>query len=248
MSNYTIITDFAAKDALPIGNPAKVGKGSEVTAELEAISTAIASKQEQVGTPSENLLLSSNSAGQVIEEATLRTADMWKYLDGDSETTYGAGVSELDYPSLFTTYKRVRIEFEGLKLDAVSASTKNFRVRLLDDSDVVLTSSKYTYRNTNWAGGTLDTNAGTLADDMLFLEGDMEDASADMGGSGFIEFSVNDARTSVLLTSQLNVNGDFYVASGRYADTGVTADGVRLTFEDATGGIGFLAVTKVFGR
>lgn len=44
MSNYTKITNFAAKDTMVSGNPAKVVKGSEVGAEYDAISVAIATK------------------------------------------------------------------------------------------------------------------------------------------------------------------------------------------------------------
>lgn len=46
MSNYTIATDFAAKDALATGTPAKLVKGTEITAELEAIATAVNSKAD----------------------------------------------------------------------------------------------------------------------------------------------------------------------------------------------------------
>ena len=34
MSNYTITTDFGAKDGLPSGNAAKIIKGSEFTTEF----------------------------------------------------------------------------------------------------------------------------------------------------------------------------------------------------------------------
>lgn len=44
MSNYTKLTNFAAKDALVSGNPAKVIKGSEVGAEFDAIQVSIATK------------------------------------------------------------------------------------------------------------------------------------------------------------------------------------------------------------
>jgi hypothetical protein len=46
MSNYTIATDFAAKDALATGNPSKLVKGTEITAEFEAIATAVNSKSD----------------------------------------------------------------------------------------------------------------------------------------------------------------------------------------------------------
>lgn len=46
MSNYTKATNFAAKDALISGNPAKVIKGSEVGAEFDAIAVATNSKAD----------------------------------------------------------------------------------------------------------------------------------------------------------------------------------------------------------
>ena len=44
MSNYTKIVDYAAKDALITGNPVKLVKGTELGAEYDAISVAIATK------------------------------------------------------------------------------------------------------------------------------------------------------------------------------------------------------------
>ncbi len=46
MSNYTIAVDFAAKDALSTGDTNKLVKGSEITAEFEAIATAVNSKAD----------------------------------------------------------------------------------------------------------------------------------------------------------------------------------------------------------
>lgn len=44
MSNYTIVTNFGAKDSLPSGNANKVIKGSEFTTEFTAVQTAVNSK------------------------------------------------------------------------------------------------------------------------------------------------------------------------------------------------------------
>ena len=46
MSNYTKATNFAAKDSLSHGNPAKGVKGTEINTEFDAIATAIASKAD----------------------------------------------------------------------------------------------------------------------------------------------------------------------------------------------------------
>ena len=44
MSDYNKITDYAAKDVLLTGNPSKIVKGTEIGAEYDAISVAIATK------------------------------------------------------------------------------------------------------------------------------------------------------------------------------------------------------------
>lgn len=44
MSNYSKLTDFAAKDTLPSGNSGKIVKGSEIDDEFNAIATAVATK------------------------------------------------------------------------------------------------------------------------------------------------------------------------------------------------------------
>jgi len=49
MSNYTITTNFGAKDSLPSGNAGKVIKGSEFTTEFTNIQTAVNSKADTVG-------------------------------------------------------------------------------------------------------------------------------------------------------------------------------------------------------
>lgn len=46
MSNYTKTTNFAVKDTLQSGNPAKIIKGSEIDAEYTNIQTAVATKAD----------------------------------------------------------------------------------------------------------------------------------------------------------------------------------------------------------
>ena len=49
MSNYTIITNYGAKNALAVGNPLKVLNGVEFTTEFLAIQTAVNSKLDAAG-------------------------------------------------------------------------------------------------------------------------------------------------------------------------------------------------------
>lgn len=46
MSNYVKSTDFAAKDSLSTGNPAKLVKGTEIGTEFDAIEAAVNSKAD----------------------------------------------------------------------------------------------------------------------------------------------------------------------------------------------------------
>jgi hypothetical protein len=76
MSNYTKITNFAAKDALVSGNSAKVIKGTEVGAEYDAIAVAVNSKSNSesptfTGTvTAANLVVSGTSTFDTIDGGT----------------------------------------------------------------------------------------------------------------------------------------------------------------------------------
>ena len=49
MANYTVTTNFATKDSLASGNPAKVIKGTEFSTEYNNIATAISTKADLAG-------------------------------------------------------------------------------------------------------------------------------------------------------------------------------------------------------
>jgi hypothetical protein len=68
MSNYTVTTDFGAKDSLPSGNSGKIIKGSEFSGEFNNIATASATKAD---------LASPTFTGTVvIPTATITTANI----------------------------------------------------------------------------------------------------------------------------------------------------------------------------
>ena len=46
MANYTVTTNFGAKDSLPSGNAGKLIKGTEFTTEFNNIATAVATKAD----------------------------------------------------------------------------------------------------------------------------------------------------------------------------------------------------------
>jgi hypothetical protein len=65
MSNYIKTTDFAAKDALPSGNPSKLAQGTQVDTEFNNIATAVATKEDLVNRAVANGYASLDSSGDV---------------------------------------------------------------------------------------------------------------------------------------------------------------------------------------
>lgn len=79
MSDYSITTDFAAKDALSTGDANKLVKGTEISAELQAIRTAVNSKADTssptlTGTPLAPTATSGTSSTQIATTAFVATA------------------------------------------------------------------------------------------------------------------------------------------------------------------------------
>jgi hypothetical protein len=80
MSNYTKSTNFASKDNLSSGNPAKIVKGTEIDTEFNNIATAIATKQD-TGTGGDVTL----TGTQTLTNKTIAYAD--NTLPGVAGTT-----------------------------------------------------------------------------------------------------------------------------------------------------------------
>ena len=64
MSNYTKSTNFAVKDGLVTGNPAKIIKGTEIDAEYNIAEYALA---EYGGTVFDNKIINIGGTGKVIQ-------------------------------------------------------------------------------------------------------------------------------------------------------------------------------------
>jgi hypothetical protein len=79
LSNYTKATNFASKDSLSTGNPAKVIKGTEIDAEYTAIASAISSKADSnsptfTGTPLTTTASAGTSNTQIASTAFVAAA------------------------------------------------------------------------------------------------------------------------------------------------------------------------------
>jgi len=79
MSNYTKLTDFASKDALPSGNASKIVKGTEIDDEFEAIETAVGTKADSAsptftGTPAAPTATFGTDSTQIATTAFVQNA------------------------------------------------------------------------------------------------------------------------------------------------------------------------------
>ena len=94
MSNYTKLTDFASKDALPSGNANKILKGTEIDDEFEAIENAVSTKADRnspalTGTPTAPTATPATNSTQVATTAFVATAVTAGLAGAD-----GTGLSE----------------------------------------------------------------------------------------------------------------------------------------------------------
>lgn len=74
MSDYTKTVNFAAKDALTTGNPAKVASGTEVDTEFNNIATAVSTKLDSSKRGANNGVASLDSGGLVPSSQIPATA------------------------------------------------------------------------------------------------------------------------------------------------------------------------------
>jgi hypothetical protein len=79
MANYTKATDFASKDTLTTGDPAKIVKGTEIDDEFNAIATAVNSKSNVAsptltGTPLAPTAVAGTNTTQIATTAFVSTA------------------------------------------------------------------------------------------------------------------------------------------------------------------------------
>jgi hypothetical protein len=104
VSNYTKLTDFAAKDSLPSGNPLKRVSGAELDAEFEAIEASIATKANKAsptftGTATFNIVSVNTLNGRVVTDlfATIDDNTVTFEADPDTKTLARASAKHIVY-------------------------------------------------------------------------------------------------------------------------------------------------------
>lgn len=88
MSDYTKLTDFASKDALPTGDPEKTAFGTDVDAELNALATMSATKEDKVNKGAANGYCPLDGSGRV-DRTDMPTGS--SYTDTAEEYSAGKG-------------------------------------------------------------------------------------------------------------------------------------------------------------
>lgn len=124
MSNYTKLTDFAAKDALLSGNPNKLVKGTEIDNEFDAIEAAIITKVDMITSVDNTVPRFDGTGGQIQGSSAVI----------DDSGNLGLGVT----PSAWSTANALKVIDVG-----------NSGAFGSDNSNVFMTKNGY-YDGSNW--------------------------------------------------------------------------------------------------
>ena len=98
MTDYTKSTNFATKDSLPSGNPAKIVKGTEINTEFDNIATAVATKSNSASptftgtlTAADVSITGNTTLGNDATDTVTITADVASNVIPSADSTYTLG-------------------------------------------------------------------------------------------------------------------------------------------------------------
>jgi hypothetical protein len=98
MTDYTKSTNFATKDSLPSGNPAKIVKGTEINTEFDNIAVSIATKADNSSpsftgtlTASDLVVTGDTTLGNAATDTVTITADVASNIIPSADSTYTLG-------------------------------------------------------------------------------------------------------------------------------------------------------------
>ena len=111
MADYVKITDYAAKDALLTGNPAKLVRGAEIGADFDAVATAVATKADtnsetftniniDSGTIDGTVIGGSSAAAATVTSLTVTTGDVT--IQGAGKGVIFEGTTADDFETTLT--------------------------------------------------------------------------------------------------------------------------------------------------
>lgn len=94
MSDYTKATNFATKDSLPTGNPAKIVKGTEINDEFESIEVAVNSKANIVSPTFEGDPKSNATLAAADNDTSLATTEFVKTVISSGGYVTSGGIAD----------------------------------------------------------------------------------------------------------------------------------------------------------
>ena len=178
MSNYTKTTNFATKDSLPSGNPAKIVKGTEINTEFDNIAVASATKLDSstVSTFGATLIDDANAsaARTTLGLGTAATTASTDYATAAQGTTADAALPKTGGAmtgaiTTNSTFDGRDVATDGTKLDGIEASadvtdtTNVTAAGALMDSEVTNLAQVKAFDSADYATAA----QGTLADNAL---------------------------------------------------------------------------------
>src|SRR6056300_1915674 len=142
MTDYTKATNFATKDSLPSGNPAKIVKGTEIDTEFNSIATAVATKANRASPTFTGTLTAADMAvtgdltvtgdatisgnltfGDAATDTINLAADIASNILPSADNTYDIGAIGAEWKDLYidgTAYVDA-IDFAGTSITATGA-------------------------------------------------------------------------------------------------------------------------------
>lgn len=135
MSNYIKGTNFAGKDALETGNPAKIVKGTEIDDEFNSIVVAVNSKANTnspalTGVPTSTTAVAATSNAQIATTAFVQAAIVastpaaFTLTAGDAIAVSGSTVSHADTSSQNSVNNSGNTFIQGITLDTFGHITE----------------------------------------------------------------------------------------------------------------------------
>lgn len=125
MANYTKSTDFAVKDGLASGNPAKIVKGTEIDTEFNNIATAVSTKADSGANSSITSLTGLTTPLSVAQGGT-GVATITGVIKGSGTSAFSAATAGTDYakPDTASTWSANQTFGSGyLKLSGATSGT-----------------------------------------------------------------------------------------------------------------------------
>ena len=124
MSNFVKSTNFASKDSLPLGDPAKIVKGTEIDTEFNNIAVAVATKADTLspaltGTPTAPTAVAGTNTTQLATTAFVQQAQANVNITGGSIT----GITDLAVADGGTGASTAAAAFDNLKQAATDSYT-----------------------------------------------------------------------------------------------------------------------------